>query len=223
MAVSDLSGCVGSPVERVATAVEALEAQGLVGSTLRSSAAVYRPTPAGLEALVARGRLEAVGDGPIAVMFTDHVSSSELIESLGEAGAHVARCRHLAVLREAIAHHRGREVKSLGDGLMVVFDQPAAGLPCARAMQQAMARQGDPICLRIGIDAGKPVRQGDDYFGTTVIVAKRLCDAARGGEILISDRLRELAGPPERAGVRSRGSLALKGFTQPVAASAVPV
>ncbi len=213
------AGDVGSALE----ALEALEAEGLVRVVLRDRGAVYAATPAGRSALESRGVSVAGTDAMVAIMFTDVVSSTELIESLGEAEAHAARRRHFALLRESVARHRGHEVKSLGDGLMVVFDRPVDALVCAQAMQRVVASDRDGLRLRVGIGAGSPLREGDDYFGTPVVIAKRLCDAARAGEILISDRLRELAGASARGGLRSRGSMALKGLGQPVAASAVVV
>ena len=74
----------------------------------------------------------------ITVVFTDLVGSTELI-GLGEAGADEVRREHFGLLRGAVAEHGGREVKNLGDGLMLVFDGVTAGLACAVAMQQAIA------------------------------------------------------------------------------------
>jgi class 3 adenylate cyclase len=223
MTLEELSYSSGGRAESVAAAVEALEAEGLVSVTVRERGVVYGATPAGLEALAAHGYRGATDDGSVAVMFTDLVSSSLLIESLGEQRAHLVRRRHFALLRESIAAHRGHEVKSLGDGLMVVFDEPVRALLCAKALQRAMARERGGLQLRVGLDVGEPVRDGDDYFGVPVIVARRLCDAAVGGEILISGRLHELVGQPVGDGLQPRGSLALKGVSRPVAASAVVV
>jgi class 3 adenylate cyclase len=221
LTLEELSYSSGQRAASVASAIEALAAEGLVTVTVRERGAVYGVTPAGLRALAARGCDTSIGNGPVAVLFTDLVSSSELIESLGEHHAHLARRRHFALLREAIAGHGGHEVKSLGDGLMVAFDEPVRASPCAQAMQRAMTSESGGLSLRVGIDVGDPVREGDDYFGTPVIVAKRLCDLAAGGEILISERLRELIGQPARDRLQPRGSLALKGLSRPVAASAV--
>jgi class 3 adenylate cyclase len=198
-------------------AIDALEAEGLVW--FRHGA--YRATPRGRDALISRGRMAVGQTDAIAILFTELVSSSELIETLGERPAHDLRARHFALLREAISSSRGVEVKSLGDGLMVVFDEPTASLSCARAMQRATISHPDCLSMRIGIDVGRPVRDGDDYFGGPVIVAKRLCDAADGGEILISDRLRSLIDHNRCGPLRSRGALVLKGFTRPVTASVV--
>jgi class 3 adenylate cyclase len=221
MTFGELTARFGSGTHRVSAALEALEGEGLVSVEVRERGSVYAATPAGRDALAARSARADVAEGPVAVMFTDLVSSSELIESLGELEAHLVHRRHFFLLREAITRHCGHEVKNLGDGLMVVFDEPAAALDCARAMQRAIARDGDGLSLRVGIDVGEPLREGDDYFGTTVIVARRLCDAAAAGEILVSDRLRGPLG--ELGRLQSRGLVTLKGFTQPVAISVASV
>jgi class 3 adenylate cyclase len=189
----------------------------LIESCVDRGEVVYRATVAGLSVLEARGRYS----GTVAVLFTDLVESTRLIESLGEAAAHRLRQRHFSLLREAIAAQGGREVKSLGDGLMVVFGDARGAVRCAEAMQRAVACDRDGLGLRVGIDAGEPLREGDDFFGTPVVVAQRLCDAARGGQIVISERVRELL--DERTGGEHEplGALSLKGLGEPVAASAL--
>jgi class 3 adenylate cyclase len=84
-----------------------------------------------------------------------------------------------------------------------------------------VARDRDGLELRIGIDAGEPVREGDDFFGTPVIVARRLCDAARRGQIMVSERARELVDERGEHEFESLGALTLKGLREPVSACAL--
>jgi class 3 adenylate cyclase len=156
----------------------------------------------------------------VAVLFTDMEGSTRLIERLGDAQAHALLLRHFAVLRTAVAQHRGHEVKSLGDGLMVVFAAVGDAVACAAQMQAAVAREEQALGLRIGVHAGEPVRDGNDYFGTPVVVARRLCDAARPGQTLVSEMVSQLVAERE---FESLGSLALKGLTERVRASALAV
>ena len=79
-----------------------------------------------------------------------------------------------------VAEHGGREVRSTGDGLMVAFSSAVAAVRCAVAMQRATRRRRT-LELRVGLDAGEPLPDGDDLYGTPVIVAGRLCDAAGAG------------------------------------------
>ena len=134
----------------------------------------------------------------ITVLFTDVVGSTELASSLSpEAGDEVRR-KHFSTLRQAIATAGGTEVKSLGDGFMVVFRSASAALSCAVAMQQAVDRDNAgaqrPQGLRVGLSAGEAVREADDYFGDPVIEAARLCAKAEGGQILAADLVRANTG-----------------------------
>lgn len=156
----------------------------------------------------------------ISVMFTDLVGSTELMSRVGPERAEELRRQHFGALRSAIAG-RGREVKNLGDGLMVVFDSVLAGLACAVAMQQAVERRnrkegGDALAIRVGLASGEAEVEDDDYFGVPVVEAARLCARAGGDEILASDLVRLLAGSREDFGFDEVGELVLKGLDQPV-------
>jgi class 3 adenylate cyclase len=195
----------------VLVALAALEAEGLV-----RAAPLYEITTEGIEALVRRGQAL----DRMAFLFTDVVGSTELLDRLGDDAAHQQRRRHFGLLREAIGRHGGREVKSLGDGLMVVFATLRAAVECAVAMQRAVAASDDRLELRVGVASGEVVCEDGDYFGRPVVVARRLCDAAGGGEVLVSERP---AGPVAGAEARELPPLRLKGLSEPVAASAVRV
>jgi class 3 adenylate cyclase/tetratricopeptide (TPR) repeat protein len=159
--------------------------------------------------------------GPaVTLLFTDLVGSTELLEEIGEPAWEAALQRHLALLADAVAESGGRVVKSLGDGLMVEFTNPAAGVRCALRMQQAAAAQqeaGAAPNLRIGLHAGHAIRQGDDLAGAAVVVAKRLCDRASGGQILATDTLAGLLGDDADAVFRPLGRWRLKGLRTLVA------
>ncbi len=127
----------------------------------------------------------------------------------------------------AVGSHGGQEVKSLGDGLMVVFPSVLDALGCAVAMQQAVHRHNQaeadrPLNVRIGVHAGEPIRDEEDYFGTPVVIAKRLCDSAQGGQIIASELARGLIGSRGSFEFRELGPLSLKGLSQPVPACEVP-
>ncbi|MGH8972404.1 MAG: adenylate/guanylate cyclase domain-containing protein, partial [Acidimicrobiia bacterium] len=165
--------------------------------------------------------------GVVALMFTDVVGSTELLGRLGEDGAEELRRHHFSMLREAVARFGGQEVKDLGDGLMVVFTSPVDAVGCAIAMQHAVAaynEEGGPasgIAIRIGIHAGEPHRESGDFHGTPVVVASRLCNTARGGEILAGELVADLIGSRGGHCFRSAGTLRLKGIDRPVAAVSV--
>ena len=159
--------------------------------------------------------------GTVTLLFTDLVGSTALLERLGDdAGDRFLR-DHFSILREAISEHRGQEVKSLGDGLMVAFPSALSAVACTIGMQQRMAaytvESGSmAIGLRIGLNAGEVISAGGDYAGTPVIVAKRLCDRAGAGQTLLSDVVRALVGSRGDYPFIALGPLQLKGFADPV-------
>lgn len=164
--------------------------------------------------------------GTVTVLFTDLVDSTPLRDRLGDDAADELRRDHDAALRQAITDHGGREVKHLGDGLMATFGAASDAVTAAVAMQSAIDRlahkSGEALAIRVGVSAGDVQWEGDDCFGTPVVEAKRLCDAADPGVILVSEVVRLLAGT--RAGHRyeATGPLELKGLAEPVGAFSVP-
>ena len=156
----------------------------------------------------------------LTVLFTDLVGSTNLLSTLGDDTADELRRAHFSLLRGAIAEHRGREVKNLGDGLMVAFSSAREAVACAAAMQVASAGS-DRLQLRIGIDAGEPIHENGDLFGTPVVVAQRLCDAAVGGQVFVSDVVRMLSGRRLSLRLEALGPMQLKGLDEPVMAHAV--
>jgi class 3 adenylate cyclase/tetratricopeptide (TPR) repeat protein len=160
----------------------------------------------------------------VTLLFTDLAQSTELLARLGDDAAEDLRRTHFALLREAAVVSRGQEVKTLGDGLMVAFPSALAGVSCAVAMQQRVehhnaAHPEQQLRLRIGINVGEAVSEEDDYFGTPVVIAKRLCDRADPGQILVSHVVQALVGSRGGFRFRDRGSLSLKGLADPVPAA----
>ena len=99
------------------------------------------------------------------------------------------------MLAHSIAAHRGRQVKNLGDGLMVVFPGAFDAVQAALDMQTRLATRTWAVWIRIGINSGEATTDDDgDYYGTPVVIAQRLCSAAEGGEILVSSVVRALIG-----------------------------
>jgi class 3 adenylate cyclase/tetratricopeptide (TPR) repeat protein len=160
----------------------------------------------------------------VTVLFTDLVGSTELLSRLGEAAADELRREHYSRLRDAVADAGGHEVKSVGDGLMVVFGGVGAGLACAVAMQQSVAvrpASGEPVSMRVGLAVGEVEAEDGDYHGRPVIEAARLCARCEGGEILTTDMVRLLARSRGGFDLEPVGDLELKGLDEPVCAHRV--
>src|SRR3954468_14031514 len=154
----------------------------------------------------------------ITALFTDVVGSTELLGSLGPEAADQLRHRHFADMRGALAVHRGREVKTLGDGFMAVFDSATDALSCAVTMQRATRRHGGPLRIRVGVSVGEAVEEDNDFFGVPVIQASRLCGAAEGDQILAADIVRLLAGGSGLHHFELLAPMVLKGLPEPVPA-----
>ncbi len=115
----------------------------------------------------------------LTILFTDAVASTEALARLGDERFEQVQAAHLDLLRAPIESGQGREIKSLGDGLMVSFSGAADALACAVAMQQAIeaaGRQGEEgLPLRVGVSAGDvSIDEDDDLHGTAVVEEARL-------------------------------------------------
>src|SRR5271167_1796662 len=156
----------------------------------------------------------------VAVLMTDLVGSTAIADRVGPEAAEELRAEHFGLLRGALQRTGGREVKNLGDGLMVVFASAAQALECAVAMQQALEarnrRAEERLGVRIGVSLGDTTVEGGDHFGEPVVEAARLCATATGGQIVVSDLVRQVGGARDGHRFRSLGGLELKGLSEPV-------
>ena len=115
---------------------------------------------------------------------TDLVGSTAMADRVGPEAAEGLRIEHFGLLRGALERSGGREVKNLGDGLMVVFASAAQALACAvrcsRPSRRATAAAEERLGVRIGVSLGEATVEDGDYFGEPVVEAARLCAAAAG-------------------------------------------
>lgn len=125
---------------------------------------------------------------------------------------------HRQIIREQLKRHGGTEIKTYGDGFMVAFPGARKAVLCAADIQDAFARysenHNDKIKVRIGINSGEPIQEGDDFIGRTVNLASRIVDQARGGQIYVSDVVKNLAGEIKGLQYIDKGTHSLKGFSE---------
>src|SRR4051812_34230118 len=148
------------------------------------------------------------------VMFTDVEGSTDLTTRLGDVAASELLVSHDAVVREQVAAHGGRDVHSTGDGFRVLFDSPRAAVTCALAIERELTAHEHPLLVRIGLNAGEMIDAGGEAFGAAINLAARVMDRAAGGEVLITDTVRQLVGTLPGASFHDRGRPALKGFAE---------
>lgn len=155
--------------------------------------------------------------GTITILFTDIANFTAATESGGERAAMGLLDVHDATVIPAIARNRGRVVKNVGDGVMAAFRDPSDAVAAAAMIIERTAGQRRKLPLRIGLDAGRPTRRGEDYIGHTVNLAARLVKRARPGEALVTDAVYRAAKDAEGVVWRERGRPQLKGVKKPPA------
>jgi adenylate cyclase len=168
-----------------------------IGATFRNSiedlagwAQVERPDLARLTA-----------DGDVAIAFSDIEDSTAHNEALGDQGWVKVLERHNKLIQKFVGDHGGQVVKNQGDGFMMAFADAGQAVLCGVDVQRALlesAERWEGIRVRIGIHVGPSVRRGDDLFGRNVAMAARVAGQADGGEILVSESVRDaLDGRPD--------------------------
>ena len=135
-------------------------------------------------------------DGTVTIVFTDIVDSTVLTTRLGDhAWLDVLR-RHNAVITDLTGSHGGTVVETQGDGSMLAFSSARRAVTCAQAIQREIdstfADDSPPIRVRIGVHTGDAIHEAEHFFGTTVHYAARVASQALGGEVLVSNLVREL-------------------------------
>jgi class 3 adenylate cyclase len=133
--------------------------------------------------------------GTVTFLFSDIEGSTRLLQALGERWEG-ALARHNEILRDAFAQAGGREVDRQGDAFFAVFPRARDAVAAAAAAQRALAAESWPadaqVRVRMGIHTGEPSVGGEGYLGLDVVRAARICSAAQGGQVLISETTRAL-------------------------------
>jgi predicted ATPase/class 3 adenylate cyclase len=147
--------------------------------------------------------------GTVTFLFTDVEGSTRLLHELGERYAEVL-AEHRRVLRDAFVRHGGVEVDTQGDAFFVAFATASHALAAAAEARDAL--EAGPIRVRMGLHTGEPLLTGEGYVGIDVHRAARIAAAGHGGQILVSQSTRDLAGPNS---LRDLGEHRLKDLTAP--------
>jgi class 3 adenylate cyclase len=124
------------------------------------------------------------------VMFTDIVSSTEHAGALGDAAWRELVAEHDRLVRAELERHRGREVKTMGDGFLATFDGPARGIRCAQAIVEEV--QPLELQVRAGLHTGECELVGDDVRGMAVNIGARIGALGGPGEVLVSSTVKDL-------------------------------
>lgn len=152
--------------------------------------------------------------GVATIVFTDVEGSTALAGAVGDERAKELIEQQRAIVHELVEAGAGRVIDTAGDGFMLAFDSPRAALTFARDVEDALAERGGGVRVRIGIHTGEVLEKDGHPFGTGVVVAARVSARARGGQVLLSNTVRELSGNLPGLRFRDRGNVKLKGFDE---------
>jgi len=156
-------------------------------------------------------------DGKVAILFSDIEESTALNERVGDRAWVKLIGEHDKLVRKLVNERSGHVVKSQGDGFMIAFARAEEAVRCGMDMQDALRKDAErkrhnKLRVRIGVHVGRSVRRGDDLFGRNVAMAARVADQASGGEILVSDTVRDALKDCEDIPFDDGRDAELKGF-----------
>lgn len=158
-----------------------------------------------------------------AFMFTDIVSSTTLLDAIGDAAWRNLVRWHDRTLRAQFSAHQGEEIDHAGDGFFVAFGSVDTALDCALCIQRELEKHrrehGFSPSVRVGVHVSEAINDSDGYSGIGVHHAARVGAAAQGGEILVSQTTLDAASGSYET--RNARTLQLKGLALPVAVASV--
>lgn len=143
------------------------------------------------EEFITGSRSVQAGDRVLAtVLFTDIVDSTAQAAAMTDPKWRDLLDSHDSAVRQEIERHRGRAVKTTGDGFLATFDGPARAVRCAQSVIQRAGAMG--VAIRSGVHTGEVERRGTDIAGLGVHIASRVAGLAGAGEVLVSSTVRDL-------------------------------
>lgn len=151
-------------------------------------------------------------------LFTDLVGFTALTAERGDDGAADVAIEFYRRVRPLLSQHNAEEIKAIGDALMIRCEEPSLAIELGLQIVSELDEDPEFPAVRVGVHTGTAVNREGDWYGAGVNVAARLCAAAGGGEVLVSEATREAAEPLRRVELGERRLHWLKNVTEPVAA-----
>ena len=157
-------------------------------------------------------------DGRVVILFSDIEESTALNERIGDRAWVRLISSHDKLVSGLVKRQSGHVVKSQGDGFMIAFARAEQAVRCGIDLQHELHRDAkrkrhEEIRVRIGIHMGRSVRRGDDLFGRNVAMAARVAAQAVGGEILVSQPVRDALSDCADIAFDEGRDVELKGFS----------
>jgi adenylate cyclase len=157
-------------------------------------------------------------DGRVVILFSDIEESTALNEKIGDRAWVKLISSHDKLVQGLVQRRSGHVVKSQGDGFMIAFSRAEQAVRCGIDLQNALHQEAkrkrhEEIRVRIGIHMGRSVRRGDDLFGRNVAMAARVAAQAVGGQILVSEPVRDALRDCDDIAFDEGNEVELKGFS----------
>ena len=157
-------------------------------------------------------------DGRVVILFSDIEESTALNEKIGDRAWVKLMGAHDKLVHRLVQRQSGHVVKSQGDGFMVAFARAEQAVRCGIDVQRVLHgdtknKRHNRIRVRIGIHMGRSVRRGDDLFGRNVAMAARVAGQAVGGQILVSEPVRDAVADCDDIHFDDGREVELKGFS----------
>lgn len=154
-------------------------------------------------------------DGAVTLLVCDVEGARDLAERLAPRWSQVLE-DHACLVRREVEAHAGAVIKAQGDVFTVALQSAHAGLRCAVSLQRAVARVpvpelGEALRVRVGVHSGFVIASANDFLGRNVVLAARIADRARGGEVLVSSTLKQYTETDPSFTFEPRGEFHFKG------------
>ncbi|MCG8508628.1 MAG: adenylate/guanylate cyclase domain-containing protein, partial [Rhodospirillales bacterium] len=164
----------------------------------------------------------AEGARLVTIMFTHLANYEDLGAQLGENTAQEVLQAHNQIVERALLEFGGKRIKQIRNGIMAAFMDAAQAVRAAIAIRDRITDQNaanprKKARVKIGLNSGEPVAEGNDLFGASVQLAARIMSAAEPGQVLVSKSVHdEVAQKTDQLSLKPSGSFTLKGFADPL-------
>lgn len=157
-------------------------------------------------------------EGIAVFLFTDIEGFTNLLDTQGDQRAFELLQQHNDICRKSVQSHDGIELKQLGDGFMFCFSSAKKAVMCAAEIQQKLKELSQqthtPVRVRMGIHAGEPIQNERDFIGQTVSLTERIMGQADGGQIFVSEVVKNIVGMMDGFQFADQGARRLQGFSE---------
>ena len=231
--VKNVAKFLGTPEDEVQVLLDEGRLSGTLIATLRTKGVSVTPSMKNTVEAIVNGMMRPTvsspaggtqvatmtGEGTATIMFTDIVGSTAITERLGDKRARAVFKVHDDIIRRHTQANGGVEVKNMGDGFMLSFNSARKSVACGVGIQQELRQfnRDNPdvaLLVRMGMSVGEPIREEQDMFGKSVILAARISGTAEARQILVCNIVHALMASTGEYSFNEIGEFELKGISE---------